>query len=86
MPRGEVFPIINCADLAGTRARYERVLAGKLAYQFPDDGEAQYLTLRIGVGQIALGNGTGPAMYGETPLPASGQRWTSACTSPTWTR
>lgn len=72
MPRGEVFPIVNCADLAGTRAWYERVLAGKLAYQFPDEGEAQYLTLRIGVGQVALGNGTGPAMYGETPLPASG--------------
>ena len=72
MPRGEVFAIINCADLAGTRAWYERVLAGRLAYQFPDQGEAQYLTLRIGVGQVALGNGTGPAMYGETPLPASG--------------
>jgi hypothetical protein len=27
----------------------------------------------IGSGQIALGLGTGPAMYGEVPLPASGQ-------------
>ncbi len=72
MPRGDVFPIINCADLAGTRAWYERVLSGTLAYRFPEQGEAQYLTLRIGTGQIALGNGTGPAMYGETPLPATG--------------
>ena len=30
------------------------------------------VTLRIGNGQVALGNGTAPAMYGETPLPATG--------------
>ncbi|MPV36764.1 VOC family protein [Georgenia subflava] len=72
MARGEVFPIINCADLARTRHWYERVLAGEVAYQFPDEGDADYLTLRIGSGQIALGRGTGPAMYGETPLPATG--------------
>jgi uncharacterized glyoxalase superfamily protein PhnB len=72
MARGEVFPIVNCVDLAGTREWYERVLSGTVAYQFPDDGEPQYLTLRIGAGQVALGNGTAPAMYGETPLPASG--------------
>jgi lactoylglutathione lyase len=26
----------------------------------------------VGDGQVALGGGTGPAMYGETPLPATG--------------
>lgn len=72
MSRGEVFPIINCADLAGTREWYERVLAGALTYRFPEEGEPQYLTLRVGVGQVALGIGTGLAMYGETPLPATG--------------
>jgi len=72
MARGEVFPIINCGDLAGTRDWYERVLSGTLAYRFPEEGEAQYLTLRIGNGQVALGNGSGLALYGEVPLPASG--------------
>ena len=48
------------------------VLSGAIAYRFPDEGEAQYVTLRIGNGQVALGNGTAPAMYGETPLPATG--------------
>lgn len=74
MPRGEVFPIINCADLASTRAWYKRVLTGRLAYQFPDEDEAQYLTLRTGVGQVALGNGTGPAMYGGIPRRPAGTR------------
>lgn len=72
MARGEVFPIINCVDLAAAREWYERVLSGTIAYRFPEEGDAQYLTLRIGAGQIALGNGTAPALYGETPRPAAG--------------
>jgi catechol 2,3-dioxygenase-like lactoylglutathione lyase family enzyme len=68
----EVFPIINCRDLAATTAWYERVLSGSVVYRFPETGDPDYLTLRVGDGQVALGRGTGPAMYGETPLPATG--------------
>jgi lactoylglutathione lyase len=68
----EVFPIINCRDLATATAWYERVLSGTVAYRFPEAGDADYLNLRVGDGQVALGRGTGPAMYGETPLPATG--------------
>jgi uncharacterized glyoxalase superfamily protein PhnB len=74
MARGEVFPIINCTELGPAREFYERVFGGTLQYRFPPEGEgdAVYLTLAVGSGQIALGLGTGPAMYGETPLPATG--------------
>jgi uncharacterized glyoxalase superfamily protein PhnB len=72
MARGEVFPIINCADLARTLDWYRRVFSGEVAYRFPDAGEAVYLTLRVGSGQVALAAGAGPALYGEVPLPASG--------------
>lgn len=72
MDRGEVFPIVNCTDLPATWRWYERVLSGRLAYRFPEDGEPDYLTLRVGSGQVALGRGTGPAMYGATPRPATG--------------
>ena len=72
MARGEVFPIINCRDLPGTRGWYERVFSGELAYRFPDDGDPVYLTLRIGAGQVALAQGTAPALYGMTPLPSTG--------------
>ena len=72
MAESDVFPIINCSNLATTRAWYETVFSGTLAYRFPDDGEPEYLTLSIGSGQVALGNGTVPAMYGRTPRPASG--------------
>jgi len=72
MARGEMFPIINCLDLAATRSWYEGVLSGTVSYRFPDEGEPDYLTLRIGAGQVALGRGTAPALYGEKPLPATG--------------
>ena len=72
MARGEVFPIVNCRDLRSRGGFYQTVFGGTVAYQFPDSGDAVYLTLSVGSGTIALGLGTGPAMYGETPLPATG--------------
>lgn len=59
----EVFPIINCAGLAGTRRWYERVLSAVVDYRFPEDGDPEYLTLRVGAGA-----GTAPpARRGESP-------------------
>ena len=72
MARLDVFPIVNCSDLAGTVAFYREVFGGEQSYQFPPEGEADYVALRVGDGQIALGRGTPPALYGQTPLPASG--------------
>jgi len=68
----EVFPIVNCRDILRTRSFYTHVFEGEQVYQFPDTGEPVYLSLSVGGGSIALGVGTEPAMYGETPLPASG--------------
>ena len=72
MTERSVFPIINCVKLAPMQHFYEQVFGGEVAYRFPPEGEPVYLTLTVGDGQIALGLGTEPAMYGETPLPASG--------------
>ncbi len=72
MTRRELFPIINCSDIQATRAFYQHVFEGEQTYQFPEEGDAVYLVLRIGEGQLALGVGTGPALYGSTPRPASG--------------
>ena len=67
-----VFPIVNCTGILETRSFYERVFGARQVYQFPDEGDLVYLSLEVGGGHIALGVGTGPAMYGETPLPATG--------------
>ncbi|MCU1447304.1 glyoxalase/bleomycin resistance/extradiol dioxygenase family protein [Cryobacterium sp.] len=72
MVPGEVFPIINCRQLSATVTWYQRVLSGTVAYSFPDEGEPDYVAVRIGTGQVAFGRGTAPALYGETSLPAAG--------------
>lgn len=72
MARRDLFPILNCTDLARTRSFYEHVFGGEVTYRFPDEGEAVYVVLAIGDGQIGLGGGTGPAMYGEVPRPSTG--------------
>jgi len=72
MSRGELFPIINVDAIEPVRAFYEHVLGAMITYRFPDDGDPVYITLTIGRSTLALGVGTGPAMYGQAPLPASG--------------
>ncbi|MEC5184980.1 putative glyoxalase superfamily protein PhnB [Cryobacterium sp. MP_3.1] len=72
MARGELFLVVNCVDLATTWRWYVSVLSGVVDYRFPERGEPDYLTLRIGDGHVALGRGTAPALYGETPRPATG--------------
>jgi predicted enzyme related to lactoylglutathione lyase len=66
------FPIVHVTAINPVLTFYQGVFGGTVSYRFPEDGEPVYLTVRIGTGQIALGLGTGPAMYGETPLPATG--------------
>ena len=68
----ELFPIINCADLVGTGAFYEEVFHAVQTYRFPGTGEPVFLVLRVGDGQLGLGVGTTAALYGDTPLPATG--------------
>lgn len=68
----ELFPIVNCADLLGTRAFYEKVFHAVQTYRFPETGEPVFLVLRVGDGQLGLGVGTAAALYGDSPLPATG--------------
>lgn len=66
------FPIVHVRAIAPVQAFYESVFGATVGYRFPEDGDPVYLTLQIGAGQIALGLGIEPTMYGEVPLPATG--------------
>ncbi|WP_207453591.1 VOC family protein [Herbiconiux sp. SYSU D00978] len=68
----DVFPIINCRDVLQLRGFYERVFGATEIYRFPEGGDPVYVTVAIGDSHLALGLGTSPALYGETPLPATG--------------
>ncbi|TFC60040.1 hypothetical protein [Cryobacterium sp. TMB1-7] len=39
MARGELFPVVNCVDLATTWRWYVSVLSGVVDYRFPERGE-----------------------------------------------
>ena len=64
MANGVLSPVINCADLVATSGWYERVLSATIDHRFPEDGQAEYLTLRIGSGQLGLGWATSWPMTG----------------------
>ncbi len=70
--RRELFPIIACRDLGRTAGWYRQVFDAEQTYQFPEEGEPVYLTLRIGDSSVALADGTGPNAYGSTAFPSSG--------------
>ncbi len=73
MTERDLFPIVACADLPGAIRFYEATFGAVLDYRFPDEGEAVYVTLRIGDSKVALAAvGDGPNAYGERSLPATG--------------
>jgi uncharacterized glyoxalase superfamily protein PhnB len=70
--RRELFPIIACRDLSGTTRWYRSVFEAEPSYQFPEEGDPVYLTLRVGDSTIALADGTGPNAYGSAAFPSTG--------------
>jgi lactoylglutathione lyase len=72
MGRRELFPIINVDTITPVRLFYETVFGATVDYVFPESGEPVYITLRVGDSSLAIGLGTTPAMYGQTPLPTTG--------------
>jgi lactoylglutathione lyase len=51
----ELFPIITVADLDAALRFYEELLGGVVDYRFPETGEAAYVSLRFGGGQLGIG-------------------------------
>jgi lactoylglutathione lyase len=51
----ELFPILSTADLARSLGFYRDLLGGTVTYQFPPDGEPDYVALQIGRSQLGIG-------------------------------
>src|SRR4051794_41891269 len=63
MPRYEtVFPIVTSPDLTRLRDFYLTALGAEVEYQFPPEGEPDYLGLRLGDAHLGLGRDPGLAM------------------------
>jgi lactoylglutathione lyase len=55
----ELFPIMSTPDLGRSLAFYQGLLDAQIEYQFPPDGEAGYVGLKLG--STAFGLGLDPA-------------------------
>ncbi|MDG4792453.1 VOC family protein [Micromonospora sp. WMMD1082] len=51
----ELFPIITAGDLDAALRFYEGLLGGVVGYRFPETGEAAYVSLGFGAGQLGIG-------------------------------
>ena len=49
------FPILVTPDLRRALAFYRDLLGASVDYQFPDDGDPQFVTLEIGSSRLGLG-------------------------------
>ena len=53
------FPILSVADLPRSLRFYGDLLGGEIDYRFPEEGEPQFVTLKLGSSTIGLGATTG---------------------------
>ncbi|WCN81618.1 VOC family protein [Micromonospora sp. LH3U1] len=65
----EAFPIVTTPDLPRLIAFYRDVVGFELIYRFPDDGEPEFVALRLGNSELGL------AADPEAGTPAHAHRW-----------
>lgn len=69
-----VMAMLSVADLKRSRHFYSDVLGGRLAYQFPPDGEPGFITLAFGETELGLGQVNDEPLHGQPQRPAAGHR------------
>jgi uncharacterized glyoxalase superfamily protein PhnB len=53
----EAFPILTVRDLPAALEFYTGLLGFEESYRFPDTGDAQFVTVRLGTSELGLGAG-----------------------------
>jgi len=67
--------MLSVARLPVSLRFYTELLGGEASYRFPPEGDAVFVTLRLGASELGLGQlGDGPALHGQPLRPASGHR------------
>ena len=56
----ELFPILSTPDLARALGFYRDLLGGTVRYQFPVEGEPDYVSVHIGPSSLGIGRQTEP--------------------------
>lgn len=67
--------MLSVARLPVSLRFYTELLGAEPSYRFPPEGDAAFVTLRLGASELGLGQlGDGPALHGRALRPASGHR------------
>jgi lactoylglutathione lyase len=67
--------MLSVARLPLSLRFYTDLLGGEPTYRFPAEGDALFVTLRLGASELGLGQlGEGPALHGQAQRPAQGHR------------
>ncbi len=70
-----LFPMLSVQSLDEAIKFYKGLLGGEEAFRFPPDGDAVFVTLRLGESELGIGQLTdGPTLHGQPQRPASGHR------------
>lgn len=69
-----VMAMLSVADMERTLAFYRDGLGGELAYRYPGQGEAAFVTMRFGATELGLGAMRGEPLHGRQQRPATGHR------------
>ncbi len=70
-----LFPMLSVESLSKAVGFYKGLLGGDEVYRFPPEGEAVFVTLRLGESELGIGQLTGaPPLHGQPQRPASGHR------------
>ncbi|MUL40604.1 glyoxalase/bleomycin resistance/dioxygenase family protein [Streptomonospora sp. PA3] len=66
--------MLSCGDLQRSLAFYRDLLEGVETYRFPEQGDPQFIALRMGQSEIGLGPVSERPLHGRPQRPAGGHR------------
>lgn len=69
-----LMPMLSVADLERALGFYRDGLGGVPAYRFPEEGAAQFVTLRFGAAELGLAPIGDTPLHGQRLRPATGHR------------
>lgn len=69
-----VMAMLSVVDLERSRRFYSEVLGGRVAYQFPPEGEPGFMTLSFGDTELGIGLLNDKPLHGRAQRPATGHR------------
>lgn len=70
----KVIPMLAVDRLDRALAFYEGLLGGEVVYRYPETGDPEFVSLRLGESEIGIGPVSEQPLHGEQQRPASGHR------------